>query len=175
MGEKARIFGLFSILSYSKVILYRSDPIFIYNQNHIDIPKLFLSNPFSMVQTQSNLKFLPSHFKVLFKKKWLGGKYASVGSKQLILPFNKEQLDNVRKKSNLKPKTNEFTSINHYSPFIMAIGETICTLNLLLVEMYIKAIKIVNCALCKTTSFKAINSFDFVTANSFLEGYVILM
>ena len=134
MGEKARIFGLFSILSYSKVILYGSDPIFIYN--HTVIPKLLLSNPFSMVQTQSNLKFLPSHFKVLFKKKCLGGKYASVGSKQLILPFNKEQLDNVRKKSNLKPKTNEFTSINHYSPFIMAIGETICTLNLLLLNVH---------------------------------------
>ena len=57
----------------------------------------------------------------------------------------------------------------------MAIGETICTLNLLLLEMYIKAIKIVNRALCKTTSFKAINSFDFVTANPFLGGYVILM
>ena len=41
--------------------------------------------------------------------------------------------------------------------------------------MYIKAIKIVNSALCKTTSFKSIKSFDFVTANPFVEGYVILM
>ena len=42
--------------------------------------------------------------------------------------------------------------------------------------MYIKAIKIINgMLLCKETSFKAIHSFDFVTAKPFLESYIILI